>query len=343
MDEIKLQLPDGRISRILIGESIDHLTKYTLEKNILILTDPHVASIYEDRFPKDVPVIKMPGGETNKSLATLQFVISQMIHLGVDREWFIVGIGGGIVCDLTGFIASVFMRGVRFGFVASTLLAQVDASVGGKNGVNFEGYKNMVGVFNQPDFVICETSMLNTLDVREVKAGLAEVVKSALLADRNLFCYLQKHTSDILNQDSFCLNHLVKRSVEIKAAVVQADEREAGERRKLNLGHTLGHAVEKNDNLLHGEAVSIGLSMVAKWSSYLGLITESERNEIIALLESLGLPTETSIPKEKLLSSMQKDKKKQGSTIHFIYNKGIGEAIVKKITYQDLESFLNLM
>ena len=162
-----------------------------------------------------------------------------------DRASFIVGIGGGIVCDVTGYAASTYLRGLKFGFVASTLLAQVDAAVGGKNGVNWEGYKNMIGVFNQPDFVICDPLLLRTLPRREVLSGMAEVVKHALIADAGLFSYLEENGSGVLDLRPEVMERLVCDSVRIKSSIVNRDEREKGERRLLNFGHTFGHALEK--------------------------------------------------------------------------------------------------
>lgn len=336
MHTITIKLPDGRVSKIAIGESLDRLSHFTDGRKTVILTDDHVYQLYLDRFPADVPVIRMPDGEKNKTLPTVHYVISHLIDLGVDRNYFIVGIGGGIVCDLTGFIASIYMRGLRFGFVASTLLAQVDASVGGKNGTNLDGYKNMVGVFNQPDFVICDTSMLNTLAPREVRAGVAEVVKCALIADSELFEYIVQNKDRILAMDKMVIDHLVRRSVEIKAAVVEADERETGERRKLNLGHTFGHAIEKHGKLLHGEAVSVGMVIAANMSLKLGFLTSEQLARITDLLKALKLPVATDIPKESLLEAIGKDKKKQGAGLHFVLNKGIGAAEVRKLSYEEI-------
>ena len=341
MDIIDIQLPDNRTSHIYIGESLANIQQYTGNRCIVIITEANIYKLYKLQFPTDTPVILIDGGEENKTLSTVEKITEQLIELGIDRESFIVGIGGGIVCDITGFVASIYMRGLRFGFVATTLLAQVDASVGGKNGVNFSKYKNMLGVFNQPDFVICEIDMLKTLPALEFRAGLAEVVKTALIADKELFEYLEKNIDNILRLDQSAINYIVKRCIEIKASVVQSDEREAGERRKLNLGHTFGHAIEKHSNLLHGEAVSIGLVIAAQLSQNLGLITEDEVLQIKKLLSVIGLPVQTDINKDLLLEAVTKDKKKHNQSIHFVLIKTIGNAEVKSIPFEDLNNIFN--
>ncbi|MDR1054700.1 MAG: 3-dehydroquinate synthase [Prevotellaceae bacterium] len=341
MDKISIQLPDGRISCIYIGKYIRHILQYTVGRKMIILTEQKIYELYKQEFPANVPVVRVEGGEANKTLATIGEITGQLIENGIDRESFIVGIGGGIVCDITGFVASIYMRGLRFGFVPTTLLAQVDAGLGGKNGINFAGYKNMLGVFNQPDFVLCDTSALGTLPARELHAGLAEVVKTALIADNDLFVYLEENVDRILNLDEAVVNHLVKRCVEIKASIVKADEREAGERRKLNLGHTFGHAIEKHSNLLHGEAISIGLCIAARISQKLNLLTENDVQRIDNLLITLKLPVKTAVDKALLLDTITKDKKKQNRYIHFILNDGIGKAKTKLLGFDELGQLVN--
>jgi 3-dehydroquinate synthase len=326
------------------GGRIRDIGEYTGAKRVFILTNPEVYRLYGDDFPANATVISMPPGEKNKTLSTVSTVVSRLIEEGADRDSYLVGIGGGIVCDMTGFIASIYMRGVRFGFVPTTLMAQVDASVGGKNGVNHDGYKNMAGVFNQPDFVLCDTETLRTLPERELRSGLAEVVKSALIADAALFEYLENHIGDILECSMEALAFIVDRSLRIKAGIVEADEREAGERRKLNLGHTFGHAIEKlsGNALLHGEAVSAGLVLAAQVSNRLGLLSNVELPRIIRLLTEAGLPVAVNIDIVKLLEAAEKDKKKQGDSLHFVLNKGIGDSLVEKMSCAELRARFNI-
>ncbi len=284
MEVIKIKGKESS-SQIFIGERLGDLHMYIPQSNTFIITDTNVNKIYRKTFP-NFPVFVMKAGETNKNLSTVAEIYRWLLDQGADRNSFIVGIGGGVVCDLAGFVASTFMRGVSFGFVATTLLAQVDASVGGKNGVDLDGYKNIVGTINQPKFVICDISMLKTLPYVELVSGLAEVVKHALIADSSKFEYIEKNSDSILALDLTMLEYLVTRSVRIKADIVEVDEREGGLRRVLNLGHTWGHAVEKITGISHGQAVSIGLVFTAKLSFNKGMITEIERDRIINLLLS---------------------------------------------------------
>ena len=229
METIKIETTSGQ-SHILIAERLENIKRFIPVARPIIITDVNVGRLYPlDAIAKDV--ITIGTGEAIKTLDTVAEIYAQLLSFKADRSAFIVGIGGGIVCDITGFAASTFMRGVRFGFVASSLLAQVDASVGGKNGVNFQGYKNMVGLFHQPEFVICDLELLKTLPPREVSCGLAEIVKHAAIADADLFAFLEKHAERILALDPEAIEKLVLRSVEIKSAIVSRDETEKGERR----------------------------------------------------------------------------------------------------------------
>ncbi|MEG2319052.1 MAG: 3-dehydroquinate synthase family protein, partial [Mucinivorans sp.] len=222
--------------------------------------------------------------------------------------------------DITGFVASTYMRGVDFGFVATTLLSQVDASVGGKNGVNLEGYKNILGTFNQPSWVICDSTVLSTLPLRELRAGYAEALKCGLLADKELF--------EMFEKGDFQVEKIVEHSVNIKAAIVARDEQESGLRKQLNLGHTFAHAIEKCSvgAYLHGEAVAIGLVMAAQKSMGQGLLSAEDYQRIYNTLKRLGLPTECpELSTEELYKVMQSDKKNQDGQIAFVLLGGIGE------------------
>ena len=237
-------------SFIHVGEILQNLGNYIPQENIVVITDKNVKQFYENEFPPN-PAITIDIGEKIKNLDTVRDIYEKLVAVGADRSTFIVGIGGGIVCDIAGFVASTYLRGVRFGFVSSTLLSQVDASVGGKNGVNFKDYKNMIGVFNQPEFVICDLNLLNTLPEKEVLCGLAEIVKHAVIGDRHLFAYLEAHHQEALALDNDVIEKLVYDSIIIKSDIVNQDELEKGERRKLNFGHTFGHAFEKTTGVPH--------------------------------------------------------------------------------------------
>jgi 3-dehydroquinate synthase len=336
-----LKLPDGRKSSILIGENIENLSNYLNAEKVFILTNPNISDLYSTFFPKNAKIITMPAGETNKNLNTVLNTIRQLIAAGADRKSVIVGFGGGIVCDMTGFIASIYMRGVRFGFVPTTLMAQVDASVGGKNGVNCDGYKNMIGVFNQPDFVLCDPKTLKTLPERELKAGMAEVIKCGLIVDSDFFSYIENNITGILNCDKDLISVIVNKSIRIKADIVEVDEKESGERKKLNLGHTFGHAIEKHsNNILHGEAVSIGLVIAAKISELLNLVTNEDYMRIKIILQKTDLPVVTDISPANLLEAIGKDKKRESDSVHFVLNRGIGNSEIREISFDELAVLL---
>lgn len=327
------------LSAIHVGESISNINAYLPDRRLVIVTDENIRPLYESCFPKG-SVITIGTGEKIKTLDTVEFILKELVRLGCDRSSFILGIGGGIVCDITGFAASVFLRGVDFGFVSTTLLSQVDASVGGKNGVNLSAYKNMVGVFNQPQFVICDTNMLSTLPEEEISNGLAEIVKHGLIADSGMLSYLEANRRKALELDPAVVSRLVSDSVEIKSRIVQQDEKEAGERRKLNFGHTIGHAIEKLDPRGHGRAVARGMVAAALFSRDRGLIPDTDVQRIIDLLQGLNLPTGLDYPMEEIIRAAGRDKKKQGKDLFYVFLETLGQARVDKISYDEMNRFI---
>jgi len=322
-------------STIITGERLQNIGTYLPSEDVIILTDTNTKKYHRKHFPQG-EVITIRSGEGAKNLDTVRDIYSRLLELEADRSSFILGIGGGVVCDIAGFVASTYMRGIRFGFVASTLLSQVDASVGGKNGVNFNGYKNMVGVFNQPQFVICDPNLLKTLPVREIRCGLAEVVKHAAIADAELFAYLEQNHTRALALGNEVIEKMVHASVVIKSNIVNKDETEKGERRKLNFGHTFGHAVEKIAGLPHGEAISIGMMLAATVSEMKGRITSVAVQRMEALLEKLGLPTQLKIDRQRLFGALRKDKKRNRHKINFVLLNDIGDAVVEEIDLKEL-------
>lgn len=335
MKIIEIQGQNG-ISKIIVGESLENLEKYTSGSKKIIITDENLNRFYHNRFPS-WNVIEIGTGEKIKTLETATYIFKKLIELEIDRSGFIIGIGGGIVCDIAGFVASTYMRGLPFGFVSTSLLSQVDASIGGKNGVNFEDYKNMIGVFNQPRFVICDLEMLKTLPHKELLSGFAEIVKHAAIGSEELFVFLEKNFQKALALDAEILERLVYDSVSIKAAVVRKDEKETGERRILNFGHTLAHALEKTSGIPHGEAVSIGMAFAAHLAVKRKHLPKSAAQRILTLLRQIGLPTQMTLDKEKILDALKKDKKRQDNRVHFILLESIGRAVSEEISFQDLE------
>ncbi|MBN2418561.1 MAG: 3-dehydroquinate synthase [Deltaproteobacteria bacterium] len=327
-----------KVSRLYVGESYKNVEKYLPSSSVVIIADSNVYDLYHDTFPK-YKTIKINTNERMKSLDTVDHIINELVTMEADRSLFLLGIGGGILCDITGFVASIYMRGVSFGFVSTTLLSQVDASVGGKNGVNFKGYKNIIGVFNQPDFVVCDPQILKTLPKDELLNGCAEIIKHGVIADKKLFEYLENNYQGILNMHPEVIERVVYDSVVIKSDIVNRDEKEKGERRKLNFGHTVGHAIEKVTGVSHGKAVSLGMVAAANLSQTKGLLSADDKIRIISLLKNMGLPTEMDADKEKILDAMKRDKKREGESIHFVLLDGIGKAVIKNITISELEGY----
>ncbi len=334
---IEVRRSDGSFSQVVVGDVLGELRTMLPDRRVIVITDANVHRRYMNLINSFEHII-IGMGETNKTLLTMDKIYHELIAMNVDRECFILGFGGGIVTDVTGFAASTYMRGLRFGFVASTLLAQVDASVGGKNGVNVEGYKNMVGTFNQPDFVLCDTSLLATLPDREFRAGMAEMIKAGVIADPALFALFEQHTMEEFRTDAALLAQAVTAAIRVKAAIVAADEREHGDRRKLNLGHTFAHAIEKSSSsFLHGEAVGIGLCMMADLAVKLGALSEAESHRIVSTVEKAGLPCDSGLDTKRLLKALRLDKKRDTESINLVVPTRIGACEIRRMTFEALD------
>lgn len=328
-----------KLSSVYLGESLKNLENYLPSTQTIIVTDKNIKKYYQKDFP-DVPIITIETGENIKTLATVETILKKLIHFSCDRDSFIIGIGGGIVCDITGFAASIFLRGINFGFVSTSLLSQVDASIGGKNGVNLDSYKNMAGVFNQPEFVICDINLLNTLPEKEISNGLAEIVKHALISDADMFDFIENNKQKALALDYDTIFRLVADSLKIKSQVVQQDEKESGERRKLNFGHTIGHAIEKIERTGHGRAVAMGMVAAAKFSQARHLINQQDVSRIRSLLNDLNLPIALDYNAKQIINAVGKDKKKQGDDLFYVFLEKIGRARVEKISFDEMNEFI---
>lgn len=324
-------------SSVYFGEADALLQQLLPEGRVIVISDSNIDRTHHELLARYENIL-IGQGEQAKSLATLDVIYRRLIEMGADRTTFILGIGGGIVTDIAGFVASTYMRGVKFGFVTTTLLGAVDASVGGKNGVNVGGFKNMVGLFSQPQFVVCDASLLSTLPKREFRAGLAEVIKTAILGDTELFDILEKSTFDTLCHDNALLEEVITRCVRVKASVVAEDEREGGRRRILNLGHTLAHAIEKSTSQFsHGEAVAIGLYHITKSALAQKMIDASDANRILALIEQYGFSTALPTDLNQLLKAIEGDKKRKGDSLHLIFPTAIGVVEDRVVAYKDLK------
>jgi 3-dehydroquinate synthase len=305
--------------------------------DVLVVSNTTVAPLYLPALtaslgPRRIVEVILPDGEAHKTLANAARVLDVLVANRFGRDCALIALGGGVVGDLTGFAAACYQRGVAFAQVPTTLLAQVDSAVGGKTGVNHPGGKNLIGAFHQPALVVTDTRTLATLPARELRAGLAEVIKYGLICDAALFGWLEAHLDELLAGAPAALAHVIRRSCEIKAAIVGRDEREAGERALLNLGHTFGHAVESATGYkewLHGEAVGAGLSMAAAMSRECGLLTGDEAARVRRLVERAGLPTRiASLTPAAVLEHMRIDKKVLGGRLRLVLLRGIGDAFL---------------
>jgi 3-dehydroquinate synthase len=307
------------------------------ERDLLVVSNSTVAQLYLQRLKAALPGRRvaeciLPDGERHKTLATAALVFDALVAQGCNRDAAILALGGGVVGDIAGFAAACYQRGIAFAQLPTTLLAQVDSSVGGKTGVNHPGGKNLIGAFHQPIAVIADTDTLASLPDRELRAGLAEVIKYGCIHDAELFEWLEGNCERLLAREPVALIHAIRRSCEIKATVVAADERERDIRAILNFGHTFGHAIEAAtnfDTFLHGEAVGFGMLLAADLSARLRLVEASLPRRLAALLAACGLPVVTPrIGVTRALELMQLDKKVRGGTIRLVLLDRLGRAAV---------------
>jgi 3-dehydroquinate synthase len=326
--------------KITVNGSFSDLKTSLKKRQAVVITDSNVHSLYKNLL-SGLDLIELEPGEGNKSLATIQSLYDSFLDLGVDRSTLLIGLGGGVVCDLTGFAASSYLRGVPFAFVPTTLLAQVDAALGGKNGVNLNGYKNLVGVFRQPEFVFIDFSFLDTLPKPEKLNGMAEIIKHALIAGISQFQELEQNWPRLLSLDKATVEKTVSDSIAIKSRIVESDMFEKGPRRILNFGHTLGHAIEREGMFKHGEAVSLGMVLAARLSVSLGMLSGSDAGRIQSLLEHVGLPTQARLFPARILDAVKRDKKRQQKDVHFVLLSGIGRTEIKKISFRQLEEHIH--
>jgi 3-dehydroquinate synthase len=327
-------------SRVVVGNVGELLPALLPHKRVVVVSDTNIDRHYHSLIePYDHVLIGL--GEASKTLLTLDAIYRRFIELGVDRSCFVLAIGGGIVTDVAGFAASTFMRGLEFGFISTSLLGQVDASVGGKNGVNVEGYKNMVGTFTQPKFVICDVDLLRTLSPREFRTGLAEIIKAAVIADKELFEMLEQSSFKQLRQDDELLQEVIIRSAKVKASIVAEDEHEGGRRRVLNLGHTVAHGIEKSTSrLTHGEAVAVGLAYITNSALAEKCISEDDAQRIHAILNQYNFNTTLPVDRRQIIKAIKGDKKRQGDSIHIILPTAIGAVEDKFVSFGELEKIL---
>ncbi len=345
--KVEIKLPESKSRSYNVF--IDELDNIEIDTKVAIVTNPTVSALHLEDFKsrikaKELFVISVPDGEEYKSLDTVEEILNECFEKRLDRKSVLIAFGGGVIGDMTGFCASIYQRGIEFIQVPTTLLSQVDASVGGKTGVNTKYGKNLIGAFWQPRAVYCETRFLDTLPSREFSAGVAEIIKMAVTFDKDFFEWL--YDNDIKKRDN--LKVAIKKSVETKAKVVSMDEKEAGIRAVLNYGHTFGHVIEnltRYKKFLHGEAVAIGMVMANELAVELGLMREDEAKRVKELLERYSLPVWYEIEdKEAFYELFFLDKKSFNNRLKFILPKGLGgyemrDDIDKDTLFRVLERF----
>lgn len=337
MQKIVFEFKD-KVVQYLFDASFHSIDALLDTSAAVFITDENVFANHAGLF-SDRKTIVIKSGESFKTQTTVDEIILRLIEFEADRSFSLVGVGGGVITDLTGFVASVYLRGISFVFVPTSLLAMVDASIGGKNGIDVGMYKNMVGNIRQPAFILFDTSLLQTLPGDEWINGFAEIIKHAAIKDAALFEALEQNDLSYYRKNPAALSDLIRRNVVLKSEVVQRDEFEQGDRKLLNFGHTLAHAIENIYSLPHGQAVAIGMAFDARLSQRTNGFMQSER--LIGLLQKYQLPVKINLEKEKVMEVLRKDKKKSKESIHYILLRQIGEAMIRKIALADI--FENLV
>ncbi|MFT3824583.1 MAG: 3-dehydroquinate synthase [Chitinophagaceae bacterium] len=327
------QFSSGSVQYYFDGD-LSKLDKLVDRENAVLITDENIFKAHGKKL-KGWNTIVLKPGEEYKVQATVNAIIEQLIEYKADRSTFLVGIGGGVITDLTGYVAAIYMRGVRCGFVPTTILAMVDASIGGKNGIDVGVYKNLVGTIRQPAFLLYDYSLLKSLPKQEWINGFAEIIKHSCIKDAPLFKELEKNKLGYYQKNKPALGKLIQRNAGIKSTVVEKDEFEKGERRLLNFGHTLGHAIENMYELSHGQAISIGMAAACRISHQLTGFKESQR--VIDVLAQYGLPTSADFDKRKAFKVLTMDKKREKKAMNYILLDKIGKGIVRSIPLEELE------
>ena len=301
------------------------------------LTDENIYNAHTAKFKGRQAIVIKPG-EAFKTQETVAHVVEQLISLGASRKSWLVGVGGGVVTDIAGYVAGIYMRGIKFAFVPTSILAMVDAAIGGKNGVDVGVYKNMVGLIRQPSFLLYDYSLLRSLPAEEWMNGCAEIIKHACIRDEAMFKLLEQHKLADFQKDKLLLSKLIQRNALLKSKIVQGDEFEEGERKLLNFGHTLGHAIENTHHLPHGHAVAVGMVAAAYLSREVTGFQSPER--VVALIQKYGLPAFHQFDAKETLALMMSDKKRVKNEIHYVLLERIGKAVIKPLTIKQIATVI---
>lgn len=338
MKKWKVKFSNSTVEFVLDGKFAT-VGRMVNKANAIFITDENVYALHQKQF-KGKPTIVIPAGEVHKQQATVDFIIEALLNFGANRQSVLIGVGGGVVTDMVGYVAGVFMRGVAFGFVPTTILAMVDAAIGGKNGIDVGVYKNMVGLIRQPAFILYDHSFLTTLPSYQWENGFAEIIKHAAIKDAKMMKELNENNLAFYQKNIKALAALIQKNVEIKVKVVQKDEFEQGDRKLLNFGHTLGHAIENEHALLHGHAISVGMVYAAKISQVLQGFTST--GLLVDTLKKYGLPTAMHFDVDQAMAVMQKDKKKANAGMQYVLLNKIGKAVYETIPMKTLEKLIKL-
>ena len=343
MPEVQVRLGERSYAVVVACGAVDGVAEHVKGRieptRVLLVGDENVLPLYGARvrkslaaaWPDRISCLGIPAGEAQKNLRTVELLYREMVRAGLDRKSLVVALGGGVVGDVVGFAAATYMRGLPFMQIPTTIVAQVDSSIGGKTGVDLPQGKNLVGAFHQPLAVVADPETLRTLPAREVRAGLAEVVKHGVIRDAAYFALLEECGSGLLEMTNATAEEVILRSVQIKAKVVSADERESGLRAILNFGHTAGHALEVvtgYEKYSHGEAVAVGMVVAAWLGEHVGLCDDTVPIRVIALLDAIGLPTTAGVSAAAVIEAMSRDKKAVGGAVRFVLPRRIGEVAV---------------
>jgi 3-dehydroquinate synthase len=336
MSEQHIAIDGSKVQYIFDG-GFQQLSSLCSKQSTILVTDENVMAAHPKKF-KGWRTIVLKPGEAFKQQYAVDEVLKQLIAWEADRNTTLVGVGGGVVTDITGYAAAVYMRGIKVGFAPTTLLAMVDAAIGGKNGVDVGHYKNLVGTIRQPAFLLFDTQWLQTLPTVEWQNGFAEIIKHAAIKNASMFKWLEQHDLAYFQKNKTALKALVKQNALLKTQVVKKDPLEKGDRKLLNFGHTLGHAIENDLQISHGQAVAIGMVYAAHLSAQLLQFKDVLR--LIHVIEQYGLPTHAPVNMERALQNMKLDKKRVANEVKFVLLQKLGKGVVASVSFKALERFL---
>jgi 3-dehydroquinate synthase len=327
------------ITVIHFGFPIELIHTLIPQEKIILITDHHLLELYQEKINKFQHII-IPAGEENKIQQSINYIVSRLLEMNADKDSCIVGLGGGVVTDMAGYVASIYKRGVRLILAPTSVLGMVDACLGGKNGINTGDYKNMIGTIYQPEAILYDLRFLKTLPQVEWVSGFAEIIKHACIADLNMLEHLETKTLEDFQQNEDLMETLIRRNVDIKMEIVKRDELEKHDRKLLNFGHTLGHAIEREQEIPHGHAVAIGMLFASFVSNQLQFITTDDLDRIACIIRRYHLPTQYHGQSERIFDAVLQDKKRAGDGIQFVLLESLGRGFTKSISMTAFKDFL---